>query len=458
MSDKFYVGLDLMGFENNGIQRPISRVTLKVDDERILTAGDDSGFELVADCPHATQAIVNAILNEVRGYQYKMYNASDINIDPSMELGDGITANGIYSIISRVADDGSGFPSASAPGKEELEDEYPADGPMTQEFNRKITETRSRITKTAAEIRLEVERVNDSIVDLSSSFSVELGNITGTIQDINGNVSKLEQSLDSISLSVENGSDSSTIKLLAGETVISSQNITMNGLVTFTGLKDGTTTIDGGCLKTGTINSMKINGGTITGASITGGSFTSAVSYAESKSRSTTLQDGMIYFSYNDQITGSIGDGGGIVGIWGKDLVGIQTSGSVSGAAQLSVSSDNIVLGETWQHLIDCNNNIDMHTYSILNSSDRRLKKNITESNLDALSVINSIQTFSFDWKADGQHEQLGFIAQQLEKVNADFVNIHPADGHYSTKDIKMIPYIVKAIQELHTQIKRLSH
>ena len=156
MSDKFYVGLDLTGFEDNGIQRPISRVTLKLDDENVLTAGDDSGFELIADCPHATQAIVNSILAEVRGFRYQMYDASDINIDPSMELGDGITASGVYSVISRVADDGSGFPSASAPGEAELEDEYPTGGPMTQEFNRKIAETRSRITKTAEEIRLEI--------------------------------------------------------------------------------------------------------------------------------------------------------------------------------------------------------------------------------------------------------------------------------------------------------------
>ena len=49
MSDKFYVGLDLTGFENNGVQRPVSRVTLRVDEERVLTAGDDSGFELAAD-------------------------------------------------------------------------------------------------------------------------------------------------------------------------------------------------------------------------------------------------------------------------------------------------------------------------------------------------------------------------------------------------------------------------
>ena len=42
MSDKFFVGLDLTGMENNGVQRPISRVTFLLDDENSVTAGDDT--------------------------------------------------------------------------------------------------------------------------------------------------------------------------------------------------------------------------------------------------------------------------------------------------------------------------------------------------------------------------------------------------------------------------------
>ena len=45
--------------------------------------------------------------------------------------------------------------------------------------------------------------------------------------------------------------------------VVSSQNIQMNGLVTFTGLANGTTTIDGACIKTGTIDADRLN---LTGA------------------------------------------------------------------------------------------------------------------------------------------------------------------------------------------------
>lgn len=232
--DKYYVGLDITGFENNGKTRPISRITLKVDDDNALTAGDDTGLELAADCPHATQKMVDALLTSLKGKQYQMYRADAASLDPAAELGDGVTVNGVYSAISRIADDGSGYADISAPGEEELEDEYPAAGPMTQEFNRKIAETRSSITKTSEEITLKIESVE-------------------------GEVSTISQKVDNITLSVSNGSTSSTINLMVNGVEVSSQSIGMNGLVTYTGLSSGTTTIDGGCIKTGTIAADRID-------------------------------------------------------------------------------------------------------------------------------------------------------------------------------------------------------
>ena len=154
MPDKHYVGLDLTGFEDNGKTRPISRITLNVDDNNVITAGDDTGLELVADCPHATQAMADAILKRMKGYQYQMFSADAANIDPAAELGDGVTAGGVYGVISRLSDDGQGYPSITAPGEAELEDEYPTGGgPMTKAFNRQLAQTRSLITKSAEEIQ-----------------------------------------------------------------------------------------------------------------------------------------------------------------------------------------------------------------------------------------------------------------------------------------------------------------
>lgn len=169
MSDKYYVGGDITSFSDNGKYKPISRVTLLVDDENSLTAGDDTGMEVIASCPHATQPMVNALLQTMKGYRYQAYEASAANIDPAAELGDGVTVGGIYSPLSKLSDDGRGYAGISSPGEAEMEDEYPAEGYITQEFNRKIAETRSTITKTSEEISLKVEGIDGRVSDITQT-------------------------------------------------------------------------------------------------------------------------------------------------------------------------------------------------------------------------------------------------------------------------------------------------
>lgn len=169
MSDKYYVGKDVTSFSDKGKYKPISRVTLLVDDENSLTAGDDTGMEVIASCPHATQPMVNALLQTMKGYQYQAYEAGAANIDPAAELGDGVTVGGIYSPLSKLSDDGRGYAGISSPGEAEMEDEYPSEGYITQEFNRKIAETRSTITKTSEEINLKVEGIDGRVSDITQT-------------------------------------------------------------------------------------------------------------------------------------------------------------------------------------------------------------------------------------------------------------------------------------------------
>lgn len=183
MSNKYYVGKDVTSFSDKGKYKPISRVTLLLDDEKSLTAGDDTGREITASCPHATQAMVNSLLQQMKGYRYQAYEAGAANIDPAAELGDGVTVGGIYSPLSKLSDDGRGYSDISSPGEAEMEDEYPSEGYISQEFNRKIAETRSAITKTSEEINLKVE-------------------------GIDGRVSDITQTVDGISLSVTSASSS----------------------------------------------------------------------------------------------------------------------------------------------------------------------------------------------------------------------------------------------------------
>ena len=169
MSEKYYVGKDVTSFSDKGKYKPISRVTLLVDDENSLTAGDDTGMEVIASCPHATQPMVNALLQTMKGYQYQAYEAGAANIDPAAELGDGVTGGGIYSPLSKLSDDGRGYAGISSPGEAEMEDEYPSEGYITQEFNRKIAETRSAITKTSEEIMLKVEGIDGKYTELKTT-------------------------------------------------------------------------------------------------------------------------------------------------------------------------------------------------------------------------------------------------------------------------------------------------
>ena len=108
--------------------------------------------------------------------------------------------------------------------------------------------------------------------------------------------------------------------------------------------------------------------------------------------------------------------------------------------------SDALILG----------NDINMNHHQILNQSDERVKNNITEYNESAIEIINEIGIYEYDWIESGIHEDAGFIAQQLESIIPNAVKINKLGESYSVLPIKIIPYIVKSIQELSKEIELL--
>lgn len=222
MSDKHYVGLDIMEFENTGKHKPISRVTLFVDDEQSYTAGDDTGKEVSAFCPSATQAMADALLAQLRGYEYQSYSAGDANIDPAAELGDGVTVGGIYSVISQIDDNGSGYAGIAAPGEAELEEEYPYVGPLEREFNRKMHTAYSLIEKNNQRITLEVGQLktytDGALGELEKEFGTSLGTLEGNITAELKKYSTIEMTSESIEFAVSQSkiyTDAETGKVVA---------------------------------------------------------------------------------------------------------------------------------------------------------------------------------------------------------------------------------------------------
>lgn len=98
--------------------------------------------------------------------------------------------------------------------------------------------------------------------------------------------------------------------------------------------------------------------------------------------------------------------------------------------------------------------NLDMNGYSILNQSDIRLKENVSATPVTALDTIDRMRFVEFDWKEDGRHDDLGLIAQELQKINPSMV---VDTGEYlAVNTSKFIMYALKAIQELSQQIKEM--
>lgn len=90
--------------------------------------------------------------------------------------------------------------------------------------------------------------------------------------------------------------------------------------------------------------------------------------------------------------------------------------------------------------------------------SDVRLKTNIKESKIKALSIINQISFKSFDWKETKKgHEKLGMIAQELEKIEPSFVKFitpQSEQGHYTLDMATLNTYNLKATQELDFKVE----
>lgn len=268
MSNKYYVGGDITSFSANGRYKPISRVTLLVDDENSLTAGDDTGMEIVASCPHATQAMVNALLQTMKGYQYQAYEAGAANIDPAAELGDGVTVGGIYSPLSKISDDGRGYAGISSPGEAEMEDEYPSEGYITQEFNRKIAETRSTITKTSEAIMLKVEGIDGKYTEVKTTLDgLTVTDQSGTTKIKGSSIETGSIAANSISADKLNLTGQIAFSDLDAATQSSIYNANNNASSAINAVSawqyPGSTYIDGSKIMTGTVMATKLLGGTV---------------------------------------------------------------------------------------------------------------------------------------------------------------------------------------------------
>ena len=122
-------------------------------------------------------------------------------------------------------------------------------------------------------------------------------------------------------------------------------------------------------------------------------------------------------------------------------------------------TSNNIVLGDANISHLRCTQT------SIVGLSDARDKTNIVDLT-DGLDLVNSIKPRKFTWSMrtpsanDGKTE-IGFIAQELDTAfgsKNDYVGIVDKENpdRLEVAPAKLIPILVKAIQELSTKVTAL--
>ena len=89
--------------------------------------------------------------------------------------------------------------------------------------------------------------------------------------------------------------------------------------------------------------------------------------------------------------------------------------------------------------------------------SDRRYKHNIQDSQVSGLDVIEQLKTYSYRKEYDGKIEDIscGIMAQDVQKYAPEAFYENP-DGAYSYRTFELVPYLIKAIQELNQKIEKL--
>ena len=90
-------------------------------------------------------------------------------------------------------------------------------------------------------------------------------------------------------------------------------------------------------------------------------------------------------------------------------------------------------------------------------TSDRRLKSNIQESSVSGIDIINRLKTYSYRKEFNNEVEDIscGIMAQDVQKYAPDAFREGP-DGVYTYNTFALVPYLIKAIQELNQKIEKM--
>jgi hypothetical protein len=96
-------------------------------------------------------------------------------------------------------------------------------------------------------------------------------------------------------------------------------------------------------------------------------------------------------------------------------------------------------------------------TIDVTAPSDQRLKEHVRATDVNATALLSQIEMVDYFWKdkAMGAGRQFGWIAQQVHEVLPN-VAYASQEGTFFVHQNNLVPYLVKAVQELSSRLAAL--
>lgn len=196
MSESVFLGRSAKGYTSTPELPKYTKVRINVDDDSCYEAGNgDNVLEL--ECPWGSQQMANDILESIGEFVYRPYDTDWAKLDPSAELGDGVTINGLFSGIYVNETNFSTLMAAriSAPQENAVDHEYPYKSPTDRKTTRQFAETRASLRVNAANIQAEVTARTKGESEMRAALELHAQEIAARVTQTGGNSASFGWSL-----------------------------------------------------------------------------------------------------------------------------------------------------------------------------------------------------------------------------------------------------------------------
>jgi len=204
--------------------------------------------------------------------------------------------------------------------------------------------------------------------------------------------------------------------------------------------------------------------GTFSLDALTSGARNMAAGYNAGTGITTGTDNTLVGWGAGDGLTGAA-TSNTLIGAEAEASSGGATNQIAIGAAAVGQGSNTVVLGKSSVSAVYAARNasasVEASAFNV--GSDRKLKKNIRDTALQGINLIDQMQVRDFEWKDNDVTVNGGLIAQELEEIYPDAVGKRNDDGDDGDTTMtisreSIVPLLIKAVQELSAKVKELEN